>query len=138
MREIRFRGILKADNLPYYHKGQWVYGDYVRLCDGKRNIPHIYGCGEIEANTVGQYIGLVDKNGKEIYEGDYVVCRQAIQGNFIDEHIEMGYVEMKHGAFGLHRKQGYYRPFKDWLEDYEYEVIGNIHDNPELLKGGAE
>lgn len=61
MREIRFRGILKGDNLPYYHKGQWVYGDYVRLCDGKRNIPHIYGCGEIEANTVGQYIGLVDR-----------------------------------------------------------------------------
>lgn len=42
---------------------------------------------------------------------------------------------MKHGAFGLHRKQGYYRPFKDWLEDYEYEVIGNVFDTPELMEG---
>ena len=43
---------------------------------------------------------------------------------------------MKHGVFGLHRIKydAYYRPFKDWLEDYEYEVIGNIFDNPELLE----
>lgn len=85
---------------------------------------------------MGQYTGLADKHGKKIFEGDFVICSQDILGNFIDRHIEIGYVEMKHGAFGLHRKQGWYRPFKDWLEDYEYEVIGNIQDNPELLKGG--
>lgn len=39
------------------------------------------------------------------------------------------------GSYGLHRKHGYYRPFKDWLEDYEYEVLYNISDTPELLKG---
>ena len=93
---------------------------------------------EVVPETVGRYTGLTDKNGKKIFEGDYIVCRQKIEGNFIDEYIEKGYVEMKHGAFGLHRKQGYYRPFKDWLEDYEYEVRGNIHDNPELLKAGDD
>ena len=45
-------------------------------------------------------------------------------------------MEMKHGVFGLHRikNDAYYRPFKDWLEGYEYEVVGNIFDNPELLE----
>ena len=129
MREILFRG-KRVDN------GEWVYGDLLH--------PDNYGngysiedftkdknnCFDVIPETVGQYTGLKDKNGKMIFEGDIVICRQEINGNFIDEHIEKGYVEMKQGAFGLHRKQGYYRPFKDWLEDYEYEVIGNI------LKGG--
>ena len=127
MREILFRGKDIA--------GNWHYGvplvfteDYVCM-----TAPQTYN-KKVEANTLGQFTGLIDKNGNKIFEGDYIVCSQEIQGNWIDQHIEMGYVEMKHGSFGLHRKQGYYRPFKDWLEDYEYEVLGNIHDNPELLR----
>lgn len=153
MREILFRGKRKDT-------GKMVYGFLImNACSKAENgrlicytRPEIIPVGEIgEADydgdgnyyeytvlpeTVGQYTGLTDKNGKKIFEGDIVICRQEINGNFIDTHIEKGYVEMKHGAFGLHRKQGYYRPFKDWLEHYSYEVIGNIHDNPELLKGG--
>lgn len=90
----------------------------------------------VDPETVCEYTGLTDKNGRNIFENDFVSCRQYIGGNWVEYCIERGYVEMKHGAFGLHREQGYYRPFKDWLEDYEYEVIGNIFDNPELLKGG--
>lgn len=140
MREILFRG-KRVDN------GEWVYGFYFQKqnplsSDGLPITHHIsdippFGY-EVIPETVGQFTGLYDKNGKKIFEGDYIVCRKAIVDNFVDTFIEMGYVEMKYGAFGLHRKQGYYRPFKDWLEDYEYEVIGNIHDNPELLKGGDE
>ena len=78
---------------------------------------------------------MIDVNGTKIFEWDIVVCKQEIESTHIDYHIESGFVEMKHGAFGLHRTQGYYRPFKDWLENYEYEIIGNIHDNPELLGG---
>lgn len=83
--------------------------------------------------TLMQYTGLNDKNGVEIYKGDYIRCKQYVGGNFVDYHYETGYVDFKVGAFGLHRKQGFYRPFKDWLEDYEFEVLGNIHANPELL-----
>lgn len=90
----------------------------------------------VDPETVCEYTGLTDKNGRKIFENDFVSCRQYIGGNWVEYCIERGYVEMKHGAFGLHRKQGYYRPFKDWLEDYEYEVIDNIFDNPELLEGG--
>lgn len=138
MREILFRGKTK--------QGEWVYGNYcgAEYLEGD-GIEHLIieiprnGCSvHIIPSTIGQYTGLADKNGKKIFEGDIVICSQEINGNFIDTHIEKGYVEIKHGAFGLHRKQGYYRPFKDWLEDYEYEVIGNIHDNPDMLKEGAE
>ena len=138
MREILFRG-KRLDN------GEWVYGSFIQVEheDGSFKTAIFQkkdagGDAEVSPATVGQYTGLNDKNGKRIFEGDVVVCRQEIAGNFIDCHIEIGFVEMKHGAFGLHRKQGYYRPFKDWLENYEYEVIGNIHDNPELLKGGDD
>lgn len=91
---------------------------------------------EIDPNTLCQYTGLTDKNGRKIWENDIVKCKKYIGGNFIDYCIEVGYAEMKHGVFGLHRIKydAYYRPFKDWLEDYEYEVIGNIFDNPELLE----
>lgn len=128
-REIKFRG-KRLDN------GEWVQG-YFLVAAG---MPFISAFGErspilVIPETVGQYTGLKDKNSKEIYEGDVMVCRQYIGGNFIDYCIERGFVEMLHGAFGLHRKQGYYRPFKDWLEAYEYEIIGNIHDNPELMEG---
>lgn len=150
MRKILFRGKRKT--------GEWIDGSLV-VSNGPVNagrcyilpkfsdIRHGYGYElgdkiggfyEVVPETVGQFTGLCDKNGKRIFEGDFVVCRQAINGNQIDELTEIGYVEMKQGSFGLHRKHGYYRPFKDWLEDYEYEVIGNIHDNPEMLEGGGE
>lgn len=140
MREILFRGKRK-DN------GEWVEGYYSNLggnrpCILKEHILNGKMARILEyeniivlPSTVGQYTGLTDKNGRRIFEGDIVICKKEICGNFIDSCVEIGFVEMKHGAFGLHRKQGYYRPFKDWLEDYEYEVIGNIHDNPELLEG---
>ena len=141
MREIQFRA-KRIDN------GEWVEGQYAYilnpLTESGEPIKHLICNGtnifndEIDPETLCQYTGLKDKNGNRIWENDIVVCKQYIDGNFIDYHIEFGFVEMKHGAYGLHRDRpdAYYRPFKDWLEDYEYEVLGNIFDNPELLKGG--
>lgn len=133
MREILFKAKRK-DN------GEWVEGylmdeDYINIpfneLGGRFDEPI-----EIEPDTLCQFTGLTDKNGEKIWENDIVKCKKYIGGNFVDYCIEVGYVEMKHGAFGLHRikQDAYYRPFKDWLEDYEYEIIGNIFDNADLLE----
>lgn len=148
MREILFKAKRKNwRDLPkeewwvegsYHHQTDY-YGescDKHYIIDGTETDMEGYGEHyEIDPETLCQYTGLNDKNGNRIWENDIVMCKQYIGGNFIDYHIELGFVEMKHGAYGLHRKQGYYRPFKDWLEDYEYEVLDNIFDTPELLKG---
>ena len=131
-REILFRGKSVVFD-------DWVEGDLLNYSPNPkicvtRNEEEDKDLYFVLKETVGEYTGLTDKNGKKIFEGDIIICKKEICGNFIDSCVEIGFVEMKHGAFGLHRKQGYYRPFKDWLEDYEYEMIGNIHDNPELLE----
>ena len=78
---------------------------------------------EVEPKTVGQYTGLKDRNGKEIYEGDVV---------------DKGYIEHWKGMFLVMQHNGQCWSNLAWCHN-EIEVIGNIHDNPELLdRGGGE
>lgn len=81
--------------------------------------------------TIEQYTGLTDKSGKEIYEGDIV---KNIEG--INETAVCVWDE-SNAEFDFRRKDGNYTKdnVKSWLE--MYEVIGNIHENPELI-GGEE
>ena len=128
MKEILFRGKRK-DN------GEWIEGFYFQ----KKNPFSEYGepirhfisdlppfGAEVIHETVGQYTGLKDKNGKRIFEGDVVRAKR------IDNYeIYTGYVVWGKGCFDIKIKK-MNKPAIDLFKDFE--VIGNIHDNPELLE----
>ncbi len=148
MREIRFRG------QPLTTYG-WVYGHYIEihnpfvtakrrglsLTEGAKpedvllgpERETVRGFSMVNPETVGQFTGLKDRNGKDIYEGDYLVCKQYLGGNFVEYATERGHVVFDAGAFCLKRKQGVFRAFRCWFDNYKIEIIGNVHENPELL-----
>ena len=162
-REIKFRGKIKAKDFrvklamegKQKNEGEWAYGD-IHL---QSIIPHIHeGMDKypIDVDTVGQFTGLLDKNGKEIYEGDimglpeldakgvayknrYVrVVEWVNDGFFLLDYCVMGDEVRKYGdrlALEISLNSNYAgiaRCFKQ--RGLDYTVIGNIHDNPELLK----
>lgn len=138
MREIKFRG-----RTP---KGKWLYGDLQQWSNGDVYIgtqnetwtddgfPHTddyLSVTKVNENTVGQFTGLHDKSGKELYEGDIVHL-----DSWAPYAMQICFIE---GAFCLANDKG------EYLADIHYiqhgginqcTILGNIHDNPELLKGG--
>lgn len=129
--EIKFRG-QRIDTK------EWVYGYFVKAWDGTCYIITEFGsnvtcCDECGANaitvhevipeTVGQYTGLKDKNGVEIYEGD--ILRDKDTGTITE-------IKWADKGFVLADRNGFYQ-YVYFTE--EKEVIGNVWDNPELLKG---
>lgn len=143
MREIKFRGKCVADSK---HAGQWVCGGYSEPPeDSKQNegLITIYLGGSctckyhVIPKTVGQFTGLHDKNGKEIYEGDIIRSfnskGEPIIHYLLYDNEEAGFVVILKGS--AKGDFGYGRCCQQWITECEKEVIGNIHDDPELLKG---
>lgn len=140
MREILFRG-KRTDT------GEWIKGFYVKTCNDfdRSKFYHWIYIGfvgvtinglenvkfEVDPETVGQYTGLKDKNGKRIFEGDIVKI-----GDDWDKYGwaagEKGVIYFENGQFKLKTKVSIF------VTDYAFKegasVLGNIHDNPELLE----
>lgn len=133
MREILFRG-KRLDN------GEWVYGLLCRVGDTYANIRRmdtevLYS---VLTNTIGQFTGLTDKNGKKIFEGDILKIIHKYQSPFDDDTKEYTDITTDVVFFddeGLCFSYGK-SPFLCVVDNVtaEYEVIGNIHDNPEMLE----
>lgn len=124
MREIIFRGKRK-DN------GEWVYGDLYHDWNRLYTKPDIkiannMGKFPIIPETVGQYTGLKDKNGKKVFEGD--IIRKTNEGR----NPEI-FIANIHTNFRVY-EDIYYSPCDHFTKSCEYEIIGNIHDNPDLLE----
>ena len=121
MREILFRG---RGNTKY-NDGEWYYGVPIRDFEGDWQICTDNSKRTVIPETIGQYTGLADKNGTKIFEGDIGRRRDDI---FLIDWSE--------------EKAAFVMIFYDYICEILYleemwddaEVIGNIHDNPELLE----
>lgn len=132
MREIRFRG--------KEHTGEWITGGYVQKNGAPHIVAHIVDRGVDEWRaipvipaTVGQYTGLTDKNGVEVYEGDILSRNNA-------QFPMRGPVKYENGSFFFHDEElgfcwyplhGIAKQGTGTLNDLE--VIGNIHDTKEAV-----
>ena len=146
MREIKFRGQRKDNK-------EWVYGSlllswhmaWIKNKDDITTNPRLicqeyadFRCLEVIPETVGQFTGILDKNGKEVYEGDIVKAVETWSEIEIKEYVFS--VEWDRCCAILKRtnpKQIF--DFLEFMDDEDcipttIEVIGNIHDNPELVK----
>lgn len=132
-REILFRG-KRLDS------GKWTYGYYTEACANFVMNTAVIETNRndvlVERDTIGQYTGLTDKNGIKIFEGDIV----HILGNQdVEDWKNVNYnalITFLDGGFcaidGTEEEHGF-RRYSLCRMDFDLEVIGNIHDNPELL-----
>ena len=169
MRTIRFRGKCAKDSK---YAGEWVEGGLLQ-CEKSKDVLIVYSITDtcsctyhVDPATVGQFTGLTDRNGKEIYEGDIIKVREyenllmkefsdepdrfdmftleEIRGELLKEYISP--VVFDEGGFLIATIQGSYDMWLACLfgdmkrssPSFDFEVIGNIHDNPDLIEKGGE
>ena len=136
-REILFRGKLE-------YNGKWIYGDLLQYENGDIAIfgdkLSSFGCectemskrDRVNPDTVGQYTGLKDKDGRKIFEGD--ILDYTLFDAFGEDHQYKGVVKWIDDCFICDNSDGFNGLAWAVNQSLELEVIGNVTDNPELIK----
>lgn len=123
MREYLFRGKMIAN-------GKWSEGNLLVTKQGCCITPNatvLGSYGAVDPETVGQYTGLTDKNGTKIFEGDIVKYGDTVHNVVFEQRNGTAYFGLVYSTLET-LSFGYYQDLK------QIEVIGNIYDNPELMK----
>ena len=125
MREIVFRG-KRTDT------GEWVYGSLIQWKDGVTTIitetEEDHYESSVNPDTVGQHTGLKDRNGKEIYEGDLLLSVGMVWKVVYHENLASFVLCAEYSRGNS--------PLGEMIRSFDFKIIGNIHDNPELLEEG--
>ena len=145
MREILFRGKNIYNDWIYgylcQHRGEPVMDNNGMVLEGsdyyirdwaEKIDTGFYGCNyRVDPSTIGQYTGLTDKNGKKIFEGDVVKYKS---GSTVLFHKVV--FERRNGCayFGVVVGENETWGFNNSFPSTLFEIVGNIHDNPELLE----
>lgn len=132
MRDIRFRG-RRLDN------GEWAYGNLIITTNPFKKEdepfgyfihsgPNIMAPEPVDPKTVGQFTGLKDKAGKEIFEGDLISEGGSAPYEVIWQHHSVQWImqSLSEGRYYRHMAMDYAAK--------SYEIIGNVFDNPDLLQ----
>lgn len=149
MREIKFRGkslipIEELNEKGFEHNDGWFVGNLIQNGDKPWIVGDVFESDpeyiahefwiRIHPKSVGQYTGLKDKNGTEIYEGDVVCCQYA---NFYTPIFRNG-IYMAYNVEHLHLTEQEPSTQFNVVWKNGCEVIGNIYENPDLLKEGVQ
>lgn len=140
MGTIKFR----AKGIDRDFSNQWIYGSLILdldtfICDHTIPTDPELALIRVDKKTVGQFTGLQDKNGKDIYKGDLLNTKTTFRNNMADKRfqkntiIEVGF---KDGCF-IDKNTDvnlFDKIFSPVSRKIDFEIIGNIHENPELLK----
>ena len=147
MSEILFRG------KDLQEQNGWLYGYFYKSdinkreresgkatliftpdCDTFIYVPEYHNSWMVKSETVGRYTGLTDKNGTRIFEGDILIY--VVDGEYdVDEKYLVVFDDEEAAFRTKYYCEGKYMSYDDIIPCEQFEIIGNIHDNPELLKG---
>lgn len=132
MRTIKFRG--KRNHSGEWHYGHYTQGSFFHPATEDETVRHLIHADmlyDVDPETVGQFTGLYDKDGKEIYEGDIIISEELKHTCHYVRYMESEamFVAMIIGS----PLDEYCGIRQSWIDKFSKKIIGNIHDNPELL-----